>query len=137
MFGLSLATGEESMEEQQVFEFSVVHNQLIGALASKMKWVAYFLFVAGALFIVGTVLAFQEVGVGGAFQAVIMIVIGVWTKRASDAFGLIVDTAGRDIMNLMDALHELKRLYTLQFWLFIIAIALIGVGVIFGIMAAM
>ena len=125
------------MEQQGQFEFSTTHNLLIGTLAKKMTWVAYFLFLTAVLFALGTLLAFEAVGPGGLVQAALMIIIGIWTKKAAGAFGQIVNTAGSDISNLMDALGELKRLYTLQYWVFIIAAILVGIGVIVGVMAAM
>lgn len=120
------------MEEQAAFEFSTSQNQLVGSLAGKMKWVAYFLFAGAGLLVVFSLLAFEELGLGGVFQAILMLVIGLWTKKAATAFRLIVETEGRDIANLMDAILELKRLYTLQFWLSIAAIVL---GVTGGIIA--
>ena len=123
------------MQEQPVFEFTSAHNRLIGALAKRMLWVAYFMFGAAALLLVGSVLAFDQIGAFGIVQGVLLLLIAIWTRRAAGAFGLIVSTAGKDIMYLMDALFELKRLYTLQLWVSVIALALVGLVVIVAIIA--
>lgn len=66
-------------------------------------------------------------------QGVIQGIIGFWTTRAAKSFQLIVDTEGRDIENLMGALGELRKLYGLQYWILIIAIVFVVIGLIIGI----
>jgi hypothetical protein len=55
------------------------------------------------------------------------------------AFKLIVETQGNDIENLMGALGQLRKLYTLQYWLFFIGLIFLAIAVIviviFGIAA--
>jgi hypothetical protein len=48
--------------------------------------------------------------------------MGVWTERAGAQFRTVVVTEGRDIRHLMHALEDLRRLYTLQFWICLAAI---------------
>ena len=113
------------------YEFDDGQNELIGKLAHRMQWVAYFLLVAGALtgaLGLGTV---AEGGIVHAIQAGFMIVVGVWTRRAAVAFEGIVQTEGSDISNLMAALAELKKLYTLQFWVIAVAIGLLVILLLF------
>lgn len=117
------------------YEFGESQNQLIKDLASKMQFVGYFLIVTGVLVGVGAILTLLDGGsgaFGGLIQAIAQIVIGVWTKNASDAFGRIVTTQGNDIENLMNALAELRKLYTLQYWLLIIAIVFIAIALVLG-----
>lgn len=107
------------------YEFDEEQNDLMGDLANRMQWVAYFLLVAGALtgaLGLGTI---AEGGIVHIIQAGFMILVGVWTKRAAAAFDGIVQTEGSDIPNLMVALGELKKLYTLQFWVIAVAIGLL------------
>ncbi|MDJ1168164.1 hypothetical protein PMG71_01830 [Roseofilum sp. BLCC_M154] len=67
--------------------------------------------------------------------------IGIWTYQASTAFKRIVDTQGQDIENLMGALGELRKLYTLQYWVLIltlVALAVVfGLGVVLGLFGAL
>ncbi len=115
------------MEAGPAYEFDARQNELVGTLATRMRWVAYFLLVAGALVGVAGMGSLAEGGILGIIQAGFMIIIGVWTKRAAAAFDGIVQTEGSDITNLMAALGELKKLYTMQFWVVALAIGLLVV----------
>jgi disulfide bond formation protein DsbB len=115
------------VEAGPAYEFDARQNELVGTLATRMRWVAYFLLVAGALVGVAGMGSLAEGGILGIIQAGFMIIIGVWTKRAAAAFDGIVQTEGSDIPNLMAALGELKKLYTMQFWVVALAIGLLVV----------
>ncbi len=115
------------MEAGPAYEFDARQNELVGELAKRMLWVAYFLLLAGALVGVVGMGTLTERGIFSLIQAGFMILIGVWTKRAAAAFDGIVQTAGSDIPNLMAARGELKKLYTMQFWVVALAIGLLVV----------
>lgn len=119
------------MNSQQ-YEFSATQNKIIHQLAQRMRFVAYVLIGLGILvFVIGLVGLFSGGrGGGGLIQGIIQFIIGFWTNRAAIAFQRIVATEGNDIANLMDALGELKKLYTLQFWLFVVAIIVIAIGLV-------
>lgn len=124
------------------YEFNESQNQLILDLSKKMRFVSYFLIVSGALGAISgfiTILQGVQGGFSGIVQGVILLVTGIWTINAAKAFQLIVDTQGNDIENLMGALGQLRKLYTLQYWLFLIAVIFMIVGLIlilvFGIAA--
>lgn len=119
------------MESRQ-YEFSSSQNELIKHLADKMRFVAYFLIATGALGVLGGLLSLQRGGVGNIISAVVYILIGVWTNSASSSFHRIVDTQGNDIENLMGALGELRKLYTLQYWLLIVALIFIAIALVFS-----
>jgi hypothetical protein len=70
-------------------------------------------------------------------QAPFFVIIGIWTKRAAVSFQRVVTTEGSDVTNLMAALGELKKLYTLQYWLILLVIALIALAVVVGTIAAL
>ena len=119
------------MEARPTYEFDARQNELVGELAKRMLWVAYFLLLAGALVGVVGMGTLTERGIFSLIQAGFMIIIGVWTKRAAAAFDGIVQTEGSDIANLMVALGELRKLYTLQFWVIALAIGMLVILLMF------
>src|SRR3990167_6698652 len=112
------------------YEFTDSQNQIINQLARGMKWVGIFLVALG--------LAFGLVGIAGLFategavdlmvkptifvMTAIIFLSGIWTVNAAKSFTLIVQTTGSDILNLMNALGTLRKLYYMQFWLIIISL---------------
>jgi serine/threonine-protein kinase len=108
------------------YEFDAQQNELVGDLATRMLWVAYFLVLAGVLVGIGGLATRSQRGILSLIPAGFMILIGVWTKRAAAAFDGIVQTEGSDIVNLMVALDELDNLYTLQFWVIAFSIGILG-----------
>ncbi|MDJ1178365.1 hypothetical protein PJF56_05775 [Roseofilum sp. BLCC_M91] len=122
------------------YEFDGSQNVLIGQLASRMKFVSIFLIIAGVLTVVFGLLGSGD-GIGSMISGIADFLIGIWTYQASTAFKRIVDTQGQDIENLMGALGELRKLYTLQYWVLIITlVALVivfGLGVVLGLFSAL
>lgn len=111
----------------QQYEFSSSQNELIKNLAEKMRFVSYFLIGVGVLISLAGIFTLLKGGVGNIVNGVVQIVIGVWTNKAATAFQQIVNTEGNDIENLMGALGELRKLYTLQYWILIIALVFIAI----------
>ncbi len=129
------------------YEFTDSQNQTVGQLASRMKWVGVFFIALG--------LAFGLLGVAGlvategavdlivkpmilVMVAVIFFLSGLWTVNAARSFTLIVQTTGSDILNLMNALGTLRKLYYMQFWLIIISlVALLIAFAIFLVMGVL
>lgn len=118
--------------ESREYEFSGSQNELIKNLADKMRFVAYFLIVVGVLGALGGLLSLRTGGASSIISAVVYILIGIWTNSASSAFRRIVETSGSDIENLMGALGELRKLYTLQYWLLIIALVFMAIALVFA-----
>ena len=118
--------------ESREYEFSRSQNELIKHLADKMRFVAYFMIAAGVIGSLGGLVSLQRGGAANIISAVVYILIGVWTNSASSAFRRIVDTQGKDIENLMGALAELRKLYTLQYWLLIIALIFMAIALVFA-----
>ncbi len=125
------------------YEFSSSQNELIGDLAKKMSFVATLSIVTGILVLIFGIIilisAFAEPqgfpeAVNALIQGVFFLLIGTWTKNAGSAFKRIVTTAGADIENLMGALGELRKLYTLQYWLVILLLVFVILGIVAGIM---
>ncbi len=117
------------MEFQQ-YEFSSSQNELITQLAEKMRFVAYFTIGLGVLIAIGGLFTVLRGGISNIITGVVQIIIGVWTNKAASSFKLIANTQGNDIENLMGALGELRKLYTLQYWLLIITLIFAAIGLV-------
>jgi len=133
--------------ESPNYEFTDSQNQTVSQLAGRMKWVGVFFVALG--------LAFGLLGVAGlvategavdlivkpmilVMVAVIFFLSGIWTVNAARLFTLIVQTTGSDILNLMNALGTLRKLYYMQFWLIIISlVALLIAFAIFLVMGVL
>ena len=114
--------------EASKYEFSEAENRTIATLASRMKWVGFFLLVIGgiiglasAMFLVKSLLesALELFALIFLLFAVVFLLVGIWTSSAAKSFSLIAATSGSDLGNLMNALTSLLKLYYLQFWLII------------------
>jgi hypothetical protein len=107
------------------YEFKTTENAVIEDLAAKMRFVGMMGIILGVLFTVtggGGIALGRLSGAGAAanlLQGVLALLVGVWTRSAAGGFQRIVDTQGHDIANLMGALGELRRIYTLQRVLFV------------------
>lgn len=132
-----LLGGGDRKVQSQPYEFDQAQNRLIRELSQKMSFVGYFLIALGVLLILVGIVRFRIGGFGNLIQGVIQIIIGIWTKQAATSFQLIVNTQENDIQNLMGALRELRKLYTLQYWIFLIAVILLAfaivIALIFGV----
>ncbi len=65
--------------------------------------------------------------------ALLTLLFGVWMLRAAGLFGQIVATQGSDVSLLMRAFRELAKIYRTQFWLYMIAFALVLVLIVVSI----
>lgn len=119
------------------YEFNTSQNELFADLAKKMKFVGILLLIGGILTVimglfitVSWIFVQQEdvpisSGISSIIQGVFLIFIGNWTRKAALGFSRIVKTTNNDIENLMGAMGELRKLYTLQYVLAIILIVFI------------
>jgi len=112
--------------EQQQYEFSEKENILVGSLAKKMKFVGIFGIIFGILEILQGIFSDKTAIV----QGLISIIIGIWTTKASESFQKIVDTQGNDISYLLGALDQLKKLFSLQYWTYLIGAIIIIITII-------
>lgn len=124
------------MEVRQ-YEFSSSQNQVIKQLADKMRFVSYFLIGVGVLNALIGIIGLFSTTLRGSFGEIItgilLSLLGFWTYKASISFQRIVRTQGNDVENLMGALAELRKLYTLQYWLLIITLIFIVIGIVLAI----
>lgn len=124
------------------YEFTSSQNQLIGDLAKKMNFVGILMVVSGVISIIGGIVTLFAATSQGGFDfssivnGVLLLLTGLWTRNAAQAFNRVVNTAGTDIENMMGALGELRKLYTLQYWLIIIVLIFLVLALIFGVLAA-
>jgi hypothetical protein len=122
--------GSRTAERQ--YEFKPQENKIIGELAGKMHFVGLFLLAVGLLVIaIGVVPKDHGVGlhVGPIISGALTALVGLWTQRASVSLKSVVYTEGNDISHLISALEDLRKLYSLQFWLLILALVLAVLGV--------
>ena len=116
------------------YEFTAEQNQLIADLARKMKGVAIFMAAIGAMALAGCVTsalrARPDLAVIAALAAAFFLAIAFWTFRAGREFRRVVDTRGHDIPHTMNALAQLRRFYTLHFWLIIVYLVLIVLAIL-------
>ncbi len=124
------------------FEFDDRQDRVIAGLTRDMRWVAVSLMVIGVIYglswfaAVARALARPEGFVGAALlglATLFYLALGVWTRRAADAFGRIPRTAGRDIDHLMAALENLRKGYALLSLLvkiYVVVIVIRGVAAI-------
>ena len=116
------------------YEFNAEQNQLISDLARKMKGVGIFMAAIGLLAlggcVTGAVRARPDLAITFALVAAFFIAIALWTIRAGREFRRVVDTEGDDIPHTMNALAELRRFYTLHFWLIIVYLVLIVLAIL-------
>jgi hypothetical protein len=120
----------------QQYEFSSSQNELITQLAEKMRFVAYFTIGLGVLVAIAGLFTLLRGGISNIITGVVQIIIGVWTNKAASSFKLIVNTQGNDIENLMGALGELRKLYTLQYWLLILSLIFAALGLVLALVSA-
>ena len=130
--------------EQPNYEFTDSQNQTISLLGSRMKWVRIFFIAMGVAFgLVGVVGLVESEGALDlilkpmifTMTAAILFLSGIWTVNAAKSFTLIVKTTGSDILNLMNALGTLLKLYAMQFWLVIVSLVVLVIA--FAIVVAM
>ena len=119
------------------YEFDAQENEVIGGLASAMRFVGVVFIVLGILNSLGGVVgginlpAMITLG-----QGVLLIVIGGWLIGGAGSFRDVVTTEGNDISHMMAALRKLRSVFTLQAWVLGIVIVLSIVLVIFMFTAA-
>lgn len=123
------------MEIQQ-YEFDQSQNELILDLSQKMRFVGYFLTAVGILGIISGIITLfnsPSLSINNFINGIVNTIFGIWINKAAVSFKQIVDTEGNDIVNLMGALGELRKLFGLIYWLLIIALVFIALGIVVAI----
>lgn len=111
------------------FEFGEAENLVLSGLASRMRLVGLFLlgiglfvFAYGVVRIVNTQPQQGGGEVGYIFAGLLDFVIGIWTFGSGTEFKKIAESPNKDTELLMQGLENLLRLYTLVYWLCLLAI---------------
>jgi len=131
-------SGEPQPVTASSYEFTTTQERLIADLAGKMRFVSYFLIVVGVLqIILGLSRLVIAEGFGLVISGVVQLLIGMWTNRAASSFLQVAQTRGNDIDNLMEALKQLRRLYSLQYWLLIVALVIFAIVAAIGLIGAL
>jgi hypothetical protein len=123
------------MQSTRGYEFDGHENSIVSDLSKKMSFVGAVTVILGLLGVGFGLVSFflsalgPGVGVGYVVQGVLNVLIGMWSRSAATSFQRIVDTQGSDIPNLLQALGELRRIYTLQRTVYIVAIVLLALAI--------
>jgi hypothetical protein len=115
------------------YEFTAQQNLTIDVLAKRMKFIGILNLIFGGFMALGGILILFKTPIQGfvAFAEVAFFVLmGLWNYRGAASFQLIVQTQGKDIAHLMNALEELRKIYNLQYWLMIVMLVLVALGIV-------
>lgn len=138
------ALGEGRIHPQTgEYEFGVVHDALFSSLARTMMFVGAMLIFFGVLGLCAALL--EILGPGGSaaivdglatgLQATISLALGIWTRKAAGSFRDIATTEGTDMTHLSFALEGFRKIYKLQYFMMIFAIAVLTLLVVLMILA--
>lgn len=128
--------GERMEAHEAQYEFNAHQNSIIKVLAQKMKYVGFiYVFAGGLMSLISIVAMFMKPWFGLFYLSFFapQLLIGIWNIHAANSFGFVVTTAGNDIHHLMNAIVSLRKLYTLNFWVMILVVSLVVIGIAGGI----
>jgi hypothetical protein len=126
-------TSSGNTDQASGYEFSSDQNLTIQILAKRMKFIGILNLVFSGLMAIGglfVLFKFPAQAIVAFGEVALFAFIGIWNYRGAASFQMIVQTTGNDIAHLMNALADLKKIYNLQFWLMIIILILIVVGIV-------
>lgn len=107
------------------YEFTSEQNILLGHLAKRMGIVGRVLMTL-ALFAVAQAFLSGATSVIGIEVGIVLGLLGYWSQRAAVELSRVVRTEGADVSHLMRAVGEIRKVYDVQFWLFIALAVLLG-----------
>jgi hypothetical protein len=122
------ATGE--------YEFDSDEDSVFSGLASAMRFVGTASVVMGIVLFLGVLGGDPLKIIGSIVQGVLSLVVGIWLRGASKSIHAITTTEGADISNLMTAMAELRKVYSLQRVLILVALGILAVALVVGLTAA-
>jgi hypothetical protein len=129
------------MHTQSQYEFDSAQDLKIASLAGAMKFCGAFELVIGILYGAFAVFALLAGSIGGVIvygvSATVWIILAVMQWRAGETFRAVVDTRGSDITLLMAALDHLRGYYGFKRILYILALVLLIVGIVFVVLMMM
>ena len=115
------------------YEFTAEQNQVIGSLASRMRWVSILFALIGIGLLISLVPNIQAgaqwvIVIASALFAVINLLKGVVFYRPVDNLSNIVEREGTDIAELLQAFRELSQGFSWMVILNIILIVMLSAG---------
>jgi len=130
-----LRMSEQGLQVHREHEFDDAANMQIEVLASAMKFVAIVEIIIGAFNAVLAALALLAGTLGNVVvygvTSVVTIILALMLNTASGHFKNIVTTQGSDVTQLMGALIELRKYFVMKKILYIIAMVLLALGLVF------
>ena len=93
------------------YEFTPRQNEVIAKLARYMNIAGWAGLVLGGLQVLTGFLATSR-GFSNFIQGILLIIVGMLTRRVAARFRQITQSHGRDMVHLMNALTGLRTLYT-------------------------
>ena len=117
-------------------EFTPEQNVVLDRLAQRMRVVGIALMVLAALLGVRAMLGGDVLGMLAIQAGIVLGFTGFWSVRAAAELSRVATTEGADMSHLMNALGEIRKLYELQFWIFLAVALLLGVTVLMAITGA-
>jgi hypothetical protein len=114
------------------YEFTEEQNRVIGGLASSMGWVSAIMVIIGLVQLVVGIVQLSKGGLVALLSAVVYLVVGWLTHKASKEFREITTSQGNDLGHLMDALGALRQLYRIQVIVIIVAVAVVFLAIVIG-----
>ena len=106
------------------YEFTLEQNATIASLARYLRLAGIALVAFGAVQAIAAFMA-ERGGAAIFVQGLLSLVLGALAVSIASHFRRIVDSRGRDIGHLMDALARLRLMYAIQVWTIALAIAVI------------
>ena len=127
--GLSTTDGE--------YEFSEQQNTTFRQLSSAMKFVGVASIVLGFIVFLGALKGDAMSIFSCIVQGSLSIIVGFWLRGAAESIARIATTEGNDVSNLMNAMGDLRKVYSLQRALLVIVMALLAVAFVVGVVIGM
>jgi hypothetical protein len=119
------------------YEFTSEQDSLFSGLASAMSFVGTASVVLGLFTFLGVLNGEPLKIIGAIVQGVLSVIVGIWLRGASKSIKAIATTEGSDISNLMTAMAELKKVYSLQRVLILVALGILAIAFCLGLTGAL
>jgi hypothetical protein len=130
---LNLENVPQPDREMIVYEFTMAQNATIQVLADRMKFIGV-LYLACAVIVafagIDFLLSASLMSIGFFSMVAFFGFIGWWTYKGSVSLQAVVQTKGNDVMHLMDALENLRKIYNGTFWLMIVVLTIWLIGIL-------
>jgi hypothetical protein len=118
------------------WEFTPEQSVIMARLAQRMRVVGIALMALAALLGLRAAFGGDAIGLLAVQAGIVLGCTGYWSVRAATELSRVVTTAGADVTHLMAALGEIRKLYELPFWLFLVAAVLLGATLLMAITGA-